>query len=197
MKIGFNSYLVMDKRGEIDSLLTWIIASFILGFSLFVFMALVFAISSGKTFFGDSEIILSESSYELDTSRDFFSLLGKQVDIDGERFKVIDAIYEGLDKEGKFIEEDQMELVSFISSELEELCDYEIEVPGGYFNGKGYYRSTSIDIDFVSQLSDRQLERYSDQKGEFLSKDFVVVYDGVYEGEIIEVRMVKYRDCLE
>ncbi|MAH06833.1 hypothetical protein CMI38_01120 [Candidatus Pacearchaeota archaeon] len=185
----------MNKKGEVDSLLTWTFASFLLGFSLFVFMFLVFSISAGKTFFGEGDVGFEGSGVDLKANKDLLELLGKRFIISGESVKVIDGIKRGFDENGIFVEEGNEELIEFVSGELDRLCDYELEVKEGYFDGNGFTKMLLVEKDGGSLMSNRELRRVSDSRGKFLLKSYEIVHKNVNKGRVFEIKFVKYRDC--
>jgi hypothetical protein len=186
-----------NKRGEqIGDGFTWLAGGFFISLVLGLFLFFVFALvgaGSVMDFFEDDEVVSIEG-VDLEAHDDFLKLLGKRIVVNGEDIKVIDGIKEGFSG-GKFVEEGKEELIGLISGELGELCGYELEVDGGYFDEDGFHRRLLVDVDPVSQISDRELQRISNKKGKFLLEPYRIEHRNIIDGNVVVFKFVKFMEC--
>jgi len=189
---------IRSKKGEqIGDAFAWLAGGFFISLVLGFYMFFVFGLHGGSSilgYFQDDEFAIARG-VDLEANRDFINLLGKRVVVDGNEIKVIDGIKRGYNGEGNFVEEGNGEFVSLVSEEFSRLCGYELEVDGGYFDESGFHKILLVEKNKNSQRGERELMRFSNQKGKFLLEPLVIIHRNVNKGEIVEMKFVKFMEC--
>ncbi len=90
--------LKMNKQGQIDSVLTWFIAIFIIMFILIVYLIVAYLMAEKKSWTSEELIINEQMALEdIGYSESFFAFLNSEIEIDGKQQKTLDVILSSFD----------------------------------------------------------------------------------------------------